>query len=129
MFHKNNLTWRIRKQEHSTVTHVNKHDLCGQLNWIELVKVSHLDGTTKGGRAGRRRSGHCVATEAAEAEAAAPEHLNRDRLATLATTQIPWLPQYYIEPTEHETAKRTSIDAHLYKLLNIIYVSRFTRLC
>lgn len=29
-------------------------------------------------RAGRRRSGYCVAT----AEAAAPEHLNRDRLAT-----------------------------------------------
>ncbi|CAH2039770.1 unnamed protein product, partial [Iphiclides podalirius] len=38
------------------------------------------------GRARRRRSGYCVA---AEAEAAAPEHLNRDRLATLAASQIP----------------------------------------
>lgn len=63
----------------------------------------------EGERAGRRRSGYCVATTEA---AAAPEHLNRDRLASLATTQIPWLPQYYIEPAEHETANHTSIDAH-----------------
>lgn len=40
----------------------------------------------EGERAGRRRSGYCVATTEA---AAAPEHLNRDRLASLATTQIP----------------------------------------
>lgn len=92
-----------RVTDKSTVEGRMQTRKCSPTEVVRYVWVNERE------RTGRRRSDYCAA---AATEAAAPEHLNRDRLASLATTQIPWLPQYYIEPAEHETAKRTSIDAH-----------------